>query len=125
MTNRTHTLVNTFVAGGAISHGILVKPGGTAGQVVAAAAATDKIVGVAYVVDPDGAASSGEVLDVVQGGVADCKAGGVIAAGDLLTADASGQVIATTTAGNRLIGVAQTAAASGDLIPVLVCPGSV
>lgn len=125
MAQRSHGITNTFTAGGAIGANILVKPHSTAGQVVAAAAATDKIIGVAYIADPDGAAAAGEVIDVVQGGIAECRAGGSIAAGDLLTSDASGRVVATTTAGNRIIGVAMKLAASGDIIPVLVSPGSV
>jgi len=117
---RQHTLTIPRTAGGAISANTLVKPHSTAGQVVAASAATDKVIGVAYIVDPDGAAASGEVIDVVVQGIAEVKAGGSIADGDLVAADSSGYVVASTTATHRIVGVALSAAASGDIIPVLL-----
>lgn len=92
----------------------------TNGAIVLAAAATDKILGV---LREDGA--SGKPVTVQFGGVGKVIAGGTIAAGDLLTSDGSGQAVATTSAGNRIIGIALMAADSGDIISAALMPGSV
>ncbi len=55
------------------------------------------------------------------GGVAECVAGGVIAAGDELTPGTNGQLLSRTVASEALCGVALEAAAStGDLFNVLL-----
>lgn len=115
-------LVKTFVAGGAINARALVKPDSTAGQVVAATAATDFLIGVC--VQPSGAASADRV-DVAMEGLIEVVAGGTIAAGDPITAGAAGvAVTAAPSAGvnNRLIGFAYEAGVVGDIIRVIYSP---
>lgn len=92
----------------------------TAGLLVVASAATDKIIGVveskAYatkIADVHLRSASGS-LSIVVG------AGGTVAAGDAVTSDASGLGITTTTAGNQIIGYALEAGAVGaycELLP--------
>jgi hypothetical protein len=69
--------------------------------------------------DPNAA---GQAATVAYAGVSKAKAGGSITAGARVTADANGAVIAATTAGDAVIGVALAGAASGDIIPVLINP---
>jgi len=111
-------LQKAYVASGAIPSYSVVKPGATAGTVALATAATDKIIGTVGelpVVDL-------ERVDVILNGIADMRAGGTIAAGDLLTAAAGGAVVVAA-AGNRTIGIALNAAVVGDRLPVFLNQG--
>lgn len=113
------TLQKTYFCGAAVAANRIVKVGADDTKVVVGAAATDKIFGVS---DNIGGAS-GESIDVILDGIALVKAGGTIAFGDLVTSDGTGQGIATTTAGNRWIGVAMEGGVSGDLVGVRIAPG--
>jgi Uncharacterized conserved protein (DUF2190) len=111
-------LMKAYVASGAIPAYSAVKAGPTAGTVALATAATDKILGAVGelpVVD-------GERVDVILDGIADMRAGGTIAAGDLVTAAAGGAVVVAA-AGNRIVGMALNAAVSGDRLPVFLNQG--
>ena len=85
---------------------------------VAASAATDKLVGISDNVGGD----ANDTVDVILDGIALVKLGGTVAFGDLVTSDATGQGVATTTAGNRVIGVAMQGGVTGDLIGVKLSP---
>lgn len=117
------TLIKSLSAGGAISPFRLLKFS-AAETVVLAAAATDFIIGVSNEVG----AASGERQDVVLSGIAFAEASAAIALGALLTSDASGRVVTAAPAAgtnNRIIGNAmEAAAATGDVIRILVKPGS-
>lgn len=116
-------LTKSYTAEGAISANRFVKVGAADYGVLAAAAATDKIIGISTEID----ASSGERTDVVHEGIADLKLGGTVARGDLLTSDASGQgVTAAPAAGsnNRIGAMALVSGVVGDIIPVKVVQGS-
>lgn len=110
------------VAEATIAEGIILKPGTAGLQVLPGAAATDKLIGVS-----EHGAASGEGIRMQVGGRAKLKSGGTIAAGDLLTSNASGQAIAAAPAAgvnNRIIGYALEAAASGDFFSGMLFPGS-
>lgn len=116
-------LTKSYTAEGAISANRFVKVGAADYGVLAAAAATDKIIGISTEID----ASTGERTDVVHEGIADLKLGGTVARGDLLTSDASGQgVTAAPAAGsnNRVGAMALFSGVVGDIIPVKVLQGS-
>lgn len=102
---------------GGVTENSIVKV--TTGQKVAlASAVSDAVIGVA-----EYTAAAGETVSVQVTGVARVKAGGVIAAGDPITTDASAQAVkAAPAAGtnNVVIGRALSAAASGDLVDVLL-----
>lgn len=93
----------------------------TANDTVAkATAATDLILGVA---DSAFDVSSGERVDVILDGIAECVAGGNITRGALVTADANGAAVAAApSAGvnNRVLGIAMKSAVSGDIVDVLI-----
>ncbi len=122
-------LTKAFNAGGAIASYTIVKFGADDDTVVAAAAATDSLIGAVALVAPPGSnAATGDRVDVQLEGIADIKAGGNITRGGLVTSDASGQVVAAAPGAgvnNRIIGTALASAVSGDIIPVLIRPGSV
>ena len=112
-------LTKSYNAGGAIVANSIVKAGANDWDVLQAAAATDKSVGITTEI----AAASAERVDVVQEGIADLKLGGTVARGDLLTSDASGYGVTAAPAGgsnNRIIGVAMISGVSGDIIPVQI-----
>lgn len=92
----------------------------TDGTALLAAAASDKIVGVLREENV-----VGKGVTVQFGGVAKVIAGGTVAPGDLITSDGDGKGIATTSAGNRIIGVALSAADANEIFSVMMNPGSV
>ncbi len=107
-------------AGGAVGENRLVKPGGTAGQMVLATAATDLIVGVNRTTG--GNAAAGERMSLGLSGLHPVVLGGTVAAGAAITSDANGAgVAAAPSAGvnNRVVGFAYEAGVSGDIIRVL------
>jgi Uncharacterized conserved protein (DUF2190) len=116
-------LTKSYTAEGAISANRFVKVGAADYGVLAAAAATDKIIGVSTEVD----AAIGERADVVHDGIADLKLGGAVARGDLLTSDATGRgVVAAPAAGtnNRIGAMAIISGVADDIIPVKVIQGA-
>lgn len=84
----------------------------------AVAGATSLVVGVLQ----NKPAAAGREATVAYAGVSKVVAGGTIAAGARVTADANGAAIAAASAGDAVLGVALAGAASGDLIPVLINP---
>lgn len=116
-------LTKSYTAEGAISANRIVKVGAADWGVLVAAAVGDKSIGISTEVDT----VSGERIDVVHAGIADLKLGGTVLRGDFLTSDATGQGVAAAPAAgtnNRIVGTALIAGVSGDIIPVLVQPGS-
>lgn len=89
------------------------------GNIVLATAATDAILGVL-----DNEPKSGATADVVLingQGTFKVKTGANISKDAYITTNGSGQAIATTTAGNRVIGRALVASASGDIAEYVKC----
>ncbi|AFY72079.1 hypothetical protein Pse7367_3856 (plasmid) [Thalassoporum mexicanum PCC 7367] len=126
MSVSNHILTTTYTAAGTIDQYRIVKFGSSDNTVIEAIAATDRLVGVAYIPGVSGTQKvSGDRLEVVLSGVAELKAGGTITRGDLVTSDANGQaVVAAPGAGvnNQAIGKALVSALSGDVFPVLLAP---
>lgn len=97
--------------------GYVVKLDST-GKAVLSSAATDKHLGLLA----DGGRVSGDNVEVVLiNGTGTYKGvtGGAVSKDDYLTADASGKLVATTTAGDRVVGRAITAAGSGSVVEYL------
>lgn len=109
-------------AGAAITKFRILKFDTVDGQVVQAAAATDKMLFVSGLL---GADASGDRLDVWHNGCVEVEYGGTVTRGDLLTADANGKAIATTTANDRYIGIADVSGVAGDIGSVWIQPGQV
>ncbi len=108
-----------FKAGGTITKDQVVVLDTTEGQVVAAGAITDLVIGTAAA-----GASSGDPVDVYVYGVQLCVAGAAVTLGAQLSATTAGQVIVASGATCKNFGVAlMPAAAQGDHFPVLLaCP---
>lgn len=117
-------LTKQFIAEAAISPNTLVKFGSTDDFVAQAVAATDSVIGVFEGFGANGAAA-GERVDVVLAGIADVKIGGAVTRGGEVTANASGQAVASTPAAgsnNRIAGIALASAVANDIVPVLLAP---
>jgi hypothetical protein len=112
------------MAGAAIAAYTIVKFS-AAETVVAAAAATDSLIGITNDVAP----ANGERCDIVVEGVGFVTAGAAVTLGALVTSDASGRAVAAAPAAgvnNRMLGTALDAAtAAGDVIRVLLQQGSI
>lgn len=121
---RNPGLQKNYTAEAAIPAYRIVKFGAADGGVLQAAAATDKLIGVT---DRLAAAAANDRIDVIRTGIAEVQYGGTVAAGDLLTADASGRaIVATAAAGSnvRVIGVAEVAGVVDDTGSMLIVPGA-
>lgn len=120
----TPGLIKAFTVAAALGARLLVKPTATAGQVAAAVASTDAIIGVSGRLP----GAVGEHVDVILGGIAEVVYGGTIAAGDLLTSDASGRAIAAAPGAGvnaRVAGIALVAGVVGDIGTILLSPGRI
>lgn len=107
----------TFKAGADLSakQFTIVKADSTDNQVVSAADATTGILLGVLMNTP----KSGDTADVYLrngAGTGKVKAGGTLAVGDALTANASGLAIATTTGNDQVIGYAAHIAATNDIV---------
>lgn len=111
--------VLSYTASAAIAKGKAVTLDATGKIVTAAAAVTDKSVGLAMSL-----VATGDKVEVAHpGGGAKGLLGGSVSAGDLLAPTTGGALIATTTATNRWIAIAMEDGVSGDLISVFVSAG--
>jgi hypothetical protein len=111
------------VAEAAVNANRIVKFGTTDEVVIQGAAATDSLIGVVEGVAP----AIGERCDVVLAGIAEVVLGGSVTRGGLVTSNATGQGVAAAPAAgtnNGVIGRALMSGVSGDIIKVLVNPGS-
>ena len=117
------TVIKSLTAGAAIAPFRQVKFS-AAETVIQAAAVGDASIGVSNEVG----AASGERQDVIMDGIAFIEAGAAVTNGTLITSDGTGRAVTAAPAAgtnNRIIGVAiETAAAAGDVIRVLLAPGS-
>lgn len=112
-------LVKGYSAGAAILARKIVKFGAADNAVITAAAATDLILGVSA---PDVDVAINDTCDVHLSGIVEVIAGGTITRGDMVTSDASGNAVSTTTAANRVLGIAEVSAVAGDILTVFLAP---
>lgn len=117
------TLIKTYTAGAAIGAYTAVKFSAD-NTVVAAAAATDIVIGVTGALATD----SGAQCDVIMAGIAEIEYGDTVTRGALLVSDADGHAVVAAPAAtvtNNTIGRALIAGADGDIGYVLLNFGSV
>lgn len=114
-----NSLFRGRVAEGAVEAYRIVRAGVANMSCVKASAATDALLGTSDELDH----VAGEFVDVACGPVPKVRLGGTVAAGAWLTSDAQGRAIATTTAGNQVIGRAEIAGVVDDVITYLRAPG--
>lgn len=118
-----NNLFRPFVAEAAVAGYRIVKAG-AAGGVVQSTGPTDKHLGTSGGDDHGYITyATGEMVDVAVDPVPKVRLGGTVAAGDLLTSDANGKAVATTTAGHSYIGRAEVAGVLDDVITYLRAPG--
>lgn len=119
------SFVKNFVAGAIIPAYTLVKFGADDSTVMPAAAATDLIIGATM----DVPAALGDRVDVQRSGEAYVVAGAAAVRGTLATSDASGRAVTAAPAAgvnNSVAGqFSESASAAGDVVRVLLNPGSV
>jgi Uncharacterized conserved protein (DUF2190) len=116
-------LTKTYNAGAAVRARRFVTFGASDLAVIEAAAATGAIIGASEQVD----AAATDRVDVIMLGIAEVIAGGVVTRGQLVTSDANGAAVAAAPAAGanaRIAAVALASAVAGDIIPVLLSPGS-
>lgn len=113
--NNNHLL--SFLAGADLSakQYFIVKNDTGSNEVVLAAAAADSIVGVLQ----NAPVENQEAL-VAVGGTCKVIAAGDISKGAWVTSDGNGEAVATTTAGNLVIGQALQSAVDGDIFEILL-----
>ncbi len=116
----TPTFIKSFRALAAVAGYLIVKAG--VDGVAVATSETDPLIGTS---DSMGAHADA-MVDVVQGGHSEVRAGGTFAFGDPLTSDSEGRAIkAVPVAGKlvRIVGFAMQDADENDIVPYLFAPG--
>ena len=117
MIGETSGIEKPVIAEEAFDTEYLIAKFGTTDEKVkkAASANADALIGVIQ-----GKAKANAKVNVMLTGITLVKAGGAVTRGDMITSDADGKAIATTTAKNYLVGMALASGADGDLIPLLL-----
>lgn len=110
--------IQTFVAGGVIVKGHAIKLSTDDGKtVVECTDEPDKGFGIAQ----NAALAAGDMVEVaITGGGAKALAQTTVAIGDLLCSHTDGTIKPTTTANDRVLGVAMQAAVAGDIFAMHV-----
>ncbi|MEM0953296.1 MAG: capsid cement protein [Pseudomonadota bacterium] len=111
--------IKTFLAPAPVAGMKLVTFGAADGEVAAASAVSDTLIGVSERI---GSRDNNRV-DVIVGGIAKVTAGGNITRGNILTTDASGNAVASSAGTDRVVGIALQSAVAGDIIEVLIAQG--
>jgi hypothetical protein len=106
---RNEGLIKNYTAQGAVPAYRIAKFGSVDGSVVAAAAATDLLIGISGRVPAD---ASGDRVDIVRSGIAEVEYGGAVTRGQPLTSDASGKAVAASPA--ELVQTAIAGGAAGN-----------
>ena len=116
---RNDGLTKSFYAEGTLEGRKLVTFGAGKLTVKQATAASDALIGVTTQI---GSETNGRV-DVIFAGITEANAGGTIAKGDVLTSDASANVVKASQAADRVIGIALEDAVAGDYVSILIAQG--
>lgn len=112
-----------YVAEAAIAIHRIVVFGSTDDFVIQGSAATQPLIGICNFINP----IAGERVDILMAGIGEVRLGGPVTRGGLITSDATGQGVAAAPAAgtnNGVIGRALMSGVSGDIIKVLVNPGT-
>ncbi|MEO1082395.1 MAG: capsid cement protein [Pseudomonadota bacterium] len=109
----------TFRAPAPVAARAIVTFGAADGEVVAASAVSNTLLGVAEQI---GSRDNGTV-DVILSGIAEVVAGGNITRGMALTVNAQGQAVAVSAGTDSVIGIAMQNAVANDIIDVLILQG--
>jgi hypothetical protein len=104
----------------------VLDPAGVGLTVKTVTATTDKPIGIYLETLDDAKKNTGKAdVGVRIMGIARCRSGAAIALGDAVKVTALGKVTPTTTANDRVVGIATTAVAAVDqYVDVLLTPGA-
>ena len=113
--------IRSYEASAAIAPFRIVKfsDAANSSKIATAAGKLERLVGTTGKMGGD----TGDMTDVVRGGIGGVELGGPVQAGDKLTSDANGKAIATTTAGDRIVGFAEQPGVADDIIDYFCAPG--
>ena len=114
--------IHTFITTAAAIGPYLIVQGNTSDLVLAATAATQKLIGTT---DKFGAEASSPV-GIALGGVAEVKLGGAVALGAPITSDGNSKGVAAAGAAGAthyIVGYALMNGVDGDIIPYRPAPG--
>lgn len=111
-------IITAHKAEAAIAPYRLVVIGAADGGAKQAADDDAAIIGVSSRV----AAAKGGTVEVHRSGIVEVEYGGAVTRGKVLTANADGKAIATTTDGAHCIGIAEVSGVAGDIGSVLIAP---
>ena len=116
------TFIRSYRAAAAIGAHLIVAFADAANDATVTVAADnlDPLLGTTGKI---GVSNPGDMVDVTRGGLGSVTLGGAVDAGDALTSDANGKAVATTTAGDRIIGFADEPGVANDIIDYFAAPG--
>jgi len=83
--------------------------------------AASPLIGVTQIVGGE----DGLQVDICRDGLPEVQYGGVVTKGDRLTSDADGKAIATVTAGDWVIGIAEVSGVEDDIGMVFISPDKI
>lgn len=115
--------VRAFPCATAIPRGYAVKF--SSGNIVVATAATDAIIGVMDVASASTDGKANVRLRSASGTSIGVAGTGGVAVGNRVTAESDGQLVATTTDGDEIVGIALTAASAGGEFEFMNSTGEV
>lgn len=113
------TLIKTFIAPASIAGRKLVTFAAADGEVAEASAVSDPLLGVSEQIG----SRDNDRVDVIVAGIAEVKIGGNVTRGNPLTANASGDAVASSVATDRIVGIAMQSGVLNDIIDVLITQG--
>jgi hypothetical protein len=120
MGRTTNGIIKSRIASVNVAGMRFVKEGAADGFGALAVDSAAMILGVTSELDT----LAGDRMSVIMvGNIAPIVYGGTVARGDVLTADAQGRAVATTTTGARFGGTAEVAGVLGDIGSVVINPG--
>jgi len=116
------TLIRSYPAAAAIGAHLIVAYADAANNKTVELAA-DNLGPLVGTTGKVGVTAAEQMVDVTRTGFGSVTLGGTVKAGDALTSDANAKAVATTTAGDRIIGYADEPGVAGDIIDYLAAPG--
>lgn len=124
MSSHSQPKILAFKAGAAIAKGKAVKKGSSDTYVIAGAANTDHVLGVAYMavtnLDPEGNAIEETIEIALPGGGGKGLLGESVSMGDALVSHTDGSLVKSNTSGDRIIAIALQDGVASDIIAIEV-----
>lgn len=116
--------IRAFKAGAAIAKGKAVKKGSADTHVIAGAANTDHVIGVAYMavtnLDPEGNAIEETIEIAMPGGGGKGLLGESVSMGDALVSHTDGRLVKSNASGDRIVAFAEQDGVENDVIAITV-----